>query len=523
MNGELSGYIKEITNKRHSAIQIVNDGEIDYYKLCKWLKEEELFEYMMVDLEKPDGAKEDIKTEYRIAIESYLNVVFNKAALIAKDIDAIYFGSITLVYLCFSIYPGGNNKYTDNEYFISLDELLNIIIEYCSKYQEQLTVSHDTIKRLCTFMYHLLNHGYYIDLEDKLKILEKCDNTWVEALLKIFTYSEAMYDGLAQLKYYIDLSNDESRNPDSQFLILYGYLEVLPKSLVEYLWDFSDQLADHEAKVGFQRDEKFLVLDSTYGNLLPEDDAHIIPMFIPYTEIVERDNYDIYNFFRRYRFYAGYYNDLISEINKKYGLDLQKGKESFENTLLSLNPKIGNDIIKYIFYLENSDTNSRFTVPYRVRSYFYSAEALFILIQNMDVELELELSFMCTNYIKGMEALLADSIQYILRDQNRRFVTLDNLKYDNLQRYACGELLFLITNNREMFTIDPNAWGTVINNRLDGFVGELNKEWVQKIRNGKMHKAPVLQNYPIDHAPQGVRISTYNYLIEILNKLKISF
>jgi len=36
-----------------------------------------------------------------------------------------------------------------------------------------------------------------------------------------------------------------------------------------------------------------------------------------------------------------------------------------------------------------------------------------------------------------------------------------------------------------------------------------------------MHKSPVLRNYPINNAPEGVKIVTYDYMIQILKILNI--
>lgn len=38
-----------------------------------------------------------------------------------------------------------------------------------------------------------------------------------------------------------------------------------------------------------------------------------------------------------------------------------------------------------------------------------------------------------------------------------------------------------------------------------------------------MHKSPVLRNYPINNAPEGVKIVTYDYMIQILKILKLIY
>lgn len=505
-------------------IPLVKDGEIDYYELCKTLKHKDLFEYMMVDLDLPDGSDEEISQIYKDSIIDYLDYIIQKVALIAEDRDVIYFASITLVYLCFSVYPGGNNNIARDKFYVSFDELMTLIKNHCAKYQSKLEILFDINEKLCKFMYRLLNYAYFIDLEEELKILEGYDITWVESLLKVFYYKEELYDGLAQIKKYGKLINNNFKSPDKKFLLLYKYLDIVPKSLTKYLWEFSDQLADHEANIGFQSGE-ILTLDKKNGVLYPETDAHIIPLLLPYNDYIEKYEYNKYVFLSRYKVYANYYNDLIKAIEGKYKLSQHEGKESFEKIIIELAPDIGAKINKFIFNLKNSDEESNLSVPYRARSYFYSAEALFKLIKDIDVDLDLEISFLCINYIKGMETLLTDTIQYILDQEHKNYEDLNNRSI-SLEKNTCGQLLYLITYNRELLTSNPSDWGCINSYRgrdlLDGFVKDFNINWVNKIRNGKMHKSPVLRNYPINNAPEGVRIVTYDYMIQILKMLNIN-
>jgi len=488
---------------------LVQNGEVNYYRLCKRFKSEILFEALIIDLDQPIGTPQGIKEEYIIHVKEYMNSMLNELEKVNNYSDSVYFMTLSLTYILYSTYPGGNNA-IKGDWYLTNDELVNLIIKALRKHRCKRQVCEETITNISKFMYDLLTNPYDLDSGNKIQVLENCEDTWVTNLAKAYYYIEGLYDDVTRNRILNYIPFKEFKTPDSYYMNIYQLLESIPYSLSKYLWEFSEQLSDNQAAVGFWdygdgTNKKFI--DS-------EIDAHIIPLLNPFGYI-NSYNHESYKFFKSFKGHANYHNMVINRIHNKYKLNIEIGKDAFDKKILELDSIFGPKVIEFINNIENSDPNTKTELPYRVRSYFYSAEALFILIESIKQEDDLELSFMITNYLKGMEVLLVDSIKYILN-----FKKIKLKFYDKIEKYTCGNLIYYITYNKQYLTNNPKEWG-YIEEGLQGFAGDFYSNWISKIRNGKMHKTPILRNYPEDDAPQGVRLSTYLHLIELLKKLDI--
>lgn len=227
---------------------------------------------------------------------------------------------------------------------------------------------------------------------------------------------------------------------------------------------------------------------------------------------------------------------LTEEINKKYTLNIEEGKLSFREALIKISPKNGERVFNLINNLENSDKNTRKLSLHRVRDYFYTAESLYRKIYSREedakIDHRLELSFLCVEYIKGMETFLVDRISQLIQSNTVNKALLDYTDRNgrintNLERYECGPLLYFLDRNKEILIKDRVRWGSLewgtieTNPRKRGFLQPnsfavyMVDQWTKEVRNGKMHKDPVYLNASQENSIDHVRLETLKALITL--------
>ena len=175
--------------------KIISHKKTDYYSLCSLLRKQKLFEVMMVDFEKPDLPPDEIRKLYYRYIEEYMYTALGTSALKKDKVDLFYFSALTVVYLCYNVYPGWGNNDLDDGHYIEIDDLVEYLYHFTEDSEKDIRVSMNTLKPLCYLMYSVTQHNYSCELSKEFHILERCEETWVKDLIKLICFNESLHDG----------------------------------------------------------------------------------------------------------------------------------------------------------------------------------------------------------------------------------------------------------------------------------------------------------------------------------------
>lgn len=261
--------------------EIISHKKTDYYSLCSLLRKQKLFEVMMVDFEKPDLPPDEIRKLYYRYIEEYMYTALGTSALKKDKVDLFYFSALTVVYLCYNVYPGWGNNDLDDGHYIEIDDLVEYLYHFTENSEKDIRVSMNTLKPLSYLMYSVTQHNYSCELSEEFHILERCEETWVKDLIKLICFNESLHDGQS-----MDVFEEDEGHHNYDGEIFWEYINRIPDSLASYLWQFSDKLAEKQLQSGFRQ--------TCNGTIEAVENIHIIPMLLPYTDLPEICDYEKY-------------------------------------------------------------------------------------------------------------------------------------------------------------------------------------------------------------------------------------
>lgn len=508
MNKDITNKLAEIREKRKRRIQIEESKKSTLERVLSYI--ENIRSQVEIDYH-----GEDVENCKMKLLEDFINEVNVGKSIYCneEDINIHFIFCIGITGAYFSNWFESTKIPNSKEDYISFDTMLSILQQPISQWNWSESYSK-YIELICSYVkeYHKYNDDECVRIFNEIEMIG--EDYWITYYFKLIQHLTKFGDVLLKLQL-----TGNNTNYNEYILLLWDYLDRLPYEFRSYLIKNTDKLYR-----AIKDTSDSNVTQSTALDFVP---FPTIPLLLNAMENYESDIVNHYETIRNYKIISSYYDTLRNEMEKKHNVDIEDGRISFKNKLIDIDSKLGLELYNLIEKLENSDQKTFRELPRRVRLYFYTAEALYNVMKNNNIDKELELSFLCVNYIKGMETFLADGISAIIKEldiQNINKIDPRSGDAKEIEKLECGSLVYFISRNETKLIKEGAKWGKLKNGsrgeELQGFAKKFYFEWVKKIRNGKMHKSPVLKNHSKQESYFEVRESTLIYLIEIYKRLR---
>ncbi len=371
--------------------------------------------------------------------------------------------------IIYSGYIENNDDVSSNEEVMSIEELTE-----CLNSNKKIKLDNNDKKyvyNICLFTknYHERN----IDgcNECIIKVQEYDNNYFITNYLEIISIINNKYN------YYY--------KEDSEDIVLFevwDLIDRLPEGFKDYILQRSDDLYDSINKVKNPEETKLYVFKFIDYPVIPL----LLNPYAHYKDTVVRE----YNNIRNYDAVNKFYEVLYKKITINNKVKINKNMLSFKKEIKS---KMGEEGEKIFLYIDSIVKYATRSIPIRESekySYFYNGEATY----NANLDREYELSFLSLCYLKGIKRLLGSGAQYnIIKNEleDINYIDKDNEEVSVEELNILELIKFYNINSKYLIKKEKiNKWNKVASN--------INREWINKIRNHKNMNASNIRNEAID-------------------------
>ena len=359
-----------------------------------------------------------------------------------------------------------NNKDVSNtEVIISIDALVKIL-------QNNKTIKLDNTDKkymynICLFVksYHERN----IDkCNESLREIECYDNNYfITNYFKIISIINNKYN------YYYNEDLD-----DIVLFEIWDLFDRLPEAFKDYILQRSDDLYDSINKVKNPEETNFYVFKFV--------DYPVIPLLLnPYSyyqdAVVVR-----YNKIRNYEAINEFYEVLYKKISANNEMKITKNMISLKKEIKNRMGEEGEKLFYYIDSIVKYATRSIPSNKSEKYSYLYNGEAVY----NDNLKNDYEISFLSICYLKGLQRFLGSGAQYnIIKNEieDIKYINKDNIEIPIEELDILGLISFYNNNIQRLIKKNKvNKWNEISSN--------INREWINKIRNHKNMDASMIRN-----------------------------
>lgn len=363
-----------------------------------------------------------------------------------------------------------NNKDISNiELIMSIDELVNIL-------QNNKRIKIDNTDKKYIYNICLFVKSYHERNIDKcnecLREIEYYDNNYfITNYFKIISIINNKYN------YYYKQELD-----DTVLFEIWDLFDRLPEAFKDYILQKSDDLYDSINKVKDPEETKLYVFKFV--------DYPVIPLLLnPYSYYQDAVVIE-YNKIRNYEAINKFYEVVYKKISLNNEMKITKNMISFKKEIKN---RMGEEGEKLFYYIDSIVKYATRSIPSNKRerySYFYNGEAVY----NDKLDKDYEISFLSICYLKGLQRLLGSGAQYnIIKNEieDIKYINRDNVEIP-IEELDVIELIDFYNINMQSL-IKKNKvskWNKISSN--------MNREWINKIRNHKNMDVSLIRNEIID-------------------------